>query len=143
MTDSAELEDLFNFLIESNKCKKIEKFRVSDFISKHNHINYCEAIISPNGLIGYVYSSHVNSLIGETGKTKSEIESMMDLSMTPIEWLCNYTGCISVWYNSVLIPSDGISLAQLSTLKSLINSKIVNFKLEDINNLTIRRKENE
>lgn len=120
----SEIDELENLIKHLTYRKKVEKMPVSKFIKNHNHINYCEAIINREGLIGYVKPSHIYSLIAETGMTDDEVYDLMPASAIPINWLVEYTGCCSVWYEGVICPST-ITSAQKNTLKLLRENKII------------------
>lgn len=69
-------------------------------VHKRTFINYLEVIIRDNGTIEYAVPSHVMKLRSIYGKTTDEIfeEYTKESSgMEPAEWLCDKTGCISVW----------------------------------------------
>lgn len=74
-------------------------------IHKKTFIDYLEVIVKPDGTIEYAVPSHMHKLMSvfENGKYSVEqinemfVQDMMGLS--PIEWLCKKTGCISVWTN--------------------------------------------
>lgn len=72
---------------------------------KKTFIDYLEVIIKPDGIVEYAVPSHMYKLMSvfEDGRYSVEqinemfVQDMMGLS--PIEWLCKKTGCISVWTN--------------------------------------------
>lgn len=89
---------------------------------KKTFIDYLEVIIRPDGTVEYAVPSHMYKLMSvfENGKYSVEqinemfIHDMMGLS--PIEWLCMKTGCISVWLNGY----EGVAnTKQVETLKRL------------------------
>ena len=96
---------------------------VYTFIKEHNHINYCEAVIDKDGLIEYVSPNHVKTLIRSTGETEEEIYDKMPIWESPIHWLVEYTGYISVWSNGCLFPSS-ITKEQEYTLKQLVLNRL-------------------
>lgn len=96
---------------------------VKDYIEQHNSIHYCEAIIYPNGDIENAIPSHIYKLISITGKSKKEINKLMPINASPLEWLLGYTNCISVWYN--FFKYDFISNEQINTVQELVNHGIL------------------
>lgn len=89
---------------------------------KKTFIDYLEVIIRPDGTIEYAVPSHLYKLMSvfENGRYSVEqinamfIHDMMGLS--PIEWLCKKTGCISVWTKGY----EGVANEQQTeTLKKL------------------------
>jgi hypothetical protein len=64
--------------------------------------NYCEAVIRLDGLISAAIPSHVYALIEVTGESMEELNKKMPTIAAPCEWLCCYTGCVSVWHNSLV-----------------------------------------
>lgn len=96
------------------------KMHVEDFIEQHIHINYCEAIIYPDGDIEYAFPSHINKLADISGKTLVELEKIIPLTAEPLSWLLGYTKCVSLWYDS--FQFDSINDAQLKTISLLVKN---------------------
>lgn len=90
---------------------------------KKTFIDYLEVIINPDGIVEYAVPSHMYKLMSvfEGGKYSVEqinemfIQDMMGLS--PIEWLCKKTGCISVWTNGYEGVANEQQIDVLKTLK--------------------------
>ena len=101
-----------------------EKKDVHTFIKEHNHICYTEAIIYPDGTIAYARPSHQETLIRATGKTRKELMQIIPIEDDVIEWLVNYTGCVCVWYNSIIKPNE-TTKEQDYTIGELIRSKLI------------------
>jgi len=96
-----------------------------DFVKNHNHINYCEAIIHPNGEIEYARPSHVQSLIRISGHTSDELYKMMERSMmSPLDFLLDMTKCVCVWYDFYQAPKE-ITKKQEETLFFLMKNKVM------------------
>jgi hypothetical protein len=69
-------------------------------VHKQNFIGYLEVIIRSDGTVEYAVPSHTIKLASIYGKSMDQIyeEYATDKSgLDPVEWLCNKTGCISVW----------------------------------------------
>ena len=69
-------------------------------VHKKTFIHYLEVIIRPNGTVEYAVPSHVFKLASIYGKSMNEVyeEYANDKSgLDPAGWLCEKTGCISVW----------------------------------------------
>lgn len=79
---------------------------VLDFIKQHTHINYCEAVIYPNGEIEYSIPSHEQKLIAISNKSIDELRELMPIEANPIAWLVDYTKCVAVYYDYAFIPDD-------------------------------------
>lgn len=104
------------------------KMLVGDFIQNYkqrNYINYCECIIYPDGYIDYAIPGHVEALLKFTGEPREVIDEKMPIWDSPLIWLVNYTGCISVWSQGYIAPQNGISNGQNISLKILIDNNLV------------------
>ena len=72
----------------------------SDFditLHKQTFVNYFEAILLPNGQVVYATPSHVEKLLSITKEPRDEIYDKMPITASPLHWLIEYTGCISMW----------------------------------------------
>ena len=108
---------------------KDNKLEVEDFIKQHNHIQYCEAILYPDGTISYVKPSHTETLIRATGMTHKEVYEEMPITAHVISWLLDKTRCVAIYYDGYIEPPNKkITLAQKIALKKLTESDIVSFK---------------
>lgn len=109
---------------------KDNKLEVEDFIKQHNHIQYCEAILYPDGTISYVKPSHIETLIRATGMTHKEVyEEMPVTTPSVMSWLLDKTRCVAIYYDGYIEPPNKkITLAQKIALKKLTESDIVSFK---------------
>lgn len=108
---------------------KDNKLEVEDFIKQHNHIQYCEAILYPDGTISYVKPSHTETLIRATGMTHKEVYEEMPITANVMSWLLDKTRCVAIYYDGyVEPPNKKITLAQKIALKKLTESDIVSFK---------------
>lgn len=92
---------------------------VKDYINQHDAINYCEAIIYPNGDIEDANPSHIYKLINVTKLPQKTINILMPDNAAPLEWLLGFTGCVSIWYD--LFKYDSITDEQLNTIQELVN----------------------
>lgn len=117
-------EDFDTFLTYLKKVNKITKMLPMTFILNHTHINYCEAIIDNQGLIGYVNPSHIKALIYESGLSEDEIYDLMPISEMPIYWLVEFTHCVSIWYDHEILPTNPTA-AQINTIKLLKKHNII------------------
>lgn len=87
---------------------------------KKTFICYLEVIIHSDGTIEYAVPSHAIKLREIYGKSMDEVfdefyksKSMMD----PTEWLCQKTGCISVWNTGYMGIANEKQLETLRLLK--------------------------
>lgn len=97
---------------------------IKDFIDQHDHINYCEAIIAPDGNIEYAYPSHEQYLITKSNKTIDQLKKIIPFYANYMHWLLGYTGCICVWYDRLLSPIN-YTTAQVNTIRQLIKQNII------------------
>lgn len=106
---------------------------IDTFIKEHEHINYCEAIIFKNAKIGYVNPSHQETLMRETDHTKEELNKMIPITESVLNWLLDYTECIAVWTNGYMLPRNkNISAEQKEVLHKLINENLVeNYEIKN------------
>jgi flagellar biosynthesis GTPase FlhF len=102
--------------------------KVEDYIKQHKHVNYCEALIFPNGDIIDARPSHVEALIKEVthdySLSREQLAEMMPNNASPLHWIIdryNY-GCI--WYNSAIVSVD-YTEAILNTIQKLIDANIL------------------
>ena len=92
---------------------------------KKTFIDYLEVIVRSDGTVEYAVPSHLYKLMSvfENGKYSVEqinemfIQDMMGLS--PIEWLCKKTRCISVWTNGY----EGVANEQQITTLNLLKAE--------------------
>ena len=95
-------------------------------------INYLEVIIQPDGTIEYAVPSHQEKLKQVCIKKHGLEEFLKELESPEayrdyIKWLCNYSGCVSVW-NEFCIKPDNIIISQLNSLRLLKNTFYENAK---------------
>ncbi|MEG1433239.1 hypothetical protein [Eubacterium sp.] len=96
------------------------------FVIEHKrrgYINYCEAIILPNGKICFAEPSHLEALISIYGKERVDIFSEMPVTESPIDYLLDKTGCVAVWYNCRIYAS--INQKQVDTLSYLLDARVI------------------
>lgn len=97
-----------------------------DFIDSHEHINYCEAIIYQDGTIEYANPSHIKALERATGKDVNWIYDRMPITSSPLHWLIEYTGCVCVWSDFSITPTNPTK-EQMNTLELLIENNLTKF----------------
>lgn len=87
--------------------KKIvfEKVKIDDFIENHSFINYCEAIIFPDGDVSYACPSHQNAILNFLNLSIKEAMDIIPICASPIHWLVDKSGCIAVWTNGYMEPN--------------------------------------
>lgn len=132
LKDFKEYKDLiayYDYIDKIYGSIKDNKLEVEDFIKQHNHIQYCEAILYPDGTISYVKPSHTETLIRATGMTHKEIYEEMPITANVMSWLLDKTRCVAIYYDGYIEPPNKkITLAQKIALKKLTESDIVSFK---------------
>lgn len=98
--------------------------KVKDFIEQHKHINYCEAIIFPNGDIEYVSPSHIESLVKATNENRDYLDKKIPIDASVVAWLVDYTNCIALWYDFCYLPEQ-FTIQQTFTISELLKAKII------------------
>ena len=81
------------------------KTNIDDFIKTHNHINYCEAIIYPDGDITYAVPSHQMALLNIMSLPIEDAGHLIPLEASPVHWLIDQSRCISVWTAGYMKPT--------------------------------------
>lgn len=94
------------------------------FIAHHNKINYCEAIVMPDGSIVYAEPSHLKALVKLTKKSCDEIGKLIPKHAVPINWLVEYTGCACIWFDYCIMP-DKYTDAQIAAIQALCDNGIM------------------
>ena len=94
---------------------------------KKTFIDYLEVIIRADGTIEYAVPSHVYKLMSIFAGDDYDVSTISNQflneasGLTPIEWLCQNTGCISVWNSNF----EGTANAkQIEVLKQLASEKL-------------------
>ena len=87
--------------------KKIsfKKIKIDEFIKKHDFINYCEAIVFPDGDISYACPSHQMAILNYLNLSMEDAMNIMPMCASPIHWLVDKSGCIAVWTNGYIKPN--------------------------------------
>lgn len=96
---------------------------VEEYIKQHDEINYCEAIIYPDGTIEDAIPSHLEKLKKITNLPRKVLNKMMPCSASPIDWLLGYTKCVAVWW--ALFKYDSMTPEQLNTIQELVNHGVM------------------
>ena len=94
---------------------------------KKTFIDYLEIIIREDGTVEYAVPSHVYKLMSIFAGDDYDVSTISNQflndasGLTPIEWLCKKTGCISVWTNGF----EGTATEkQIEVLKQLASEKL-------------------
>lgn len=91
---------------------------------KQKYHNYLEVIVDPTGKICYAVPSHTEKLTklaqDKFQRSKSQVWDMCpkEYWFNTIQWLCNITGCVSMWENCIVSP-ENITQAQVNSIKRL------------------------
>lgn len=118
--DKEYLKDFINYF----SSRKNKKTNIEDFIENHKHIRYCEAIIYPDGRIGYVNPSHLYSMMREIHPDTNVVYEMMPVCEIPLYWSVNKSQCIAIWYDGYIIPNDPTEKS-LETFNILKESNVI------------------
>lgn len=103
------------------------------FVLNHKHICYCEAIILPDGRIGYIQTSHQNCLIKlYMNKFKYSYDTAMIVTEKYIanfmEHLLGELNVVSVWYNTIMYANE-MTEEQIRTIQLLEQGNVLSKKL--------------
>ncbi len=98
---------------------------------KETYTNYLEVILFPDGVIEYAVPSHQEKLIkvccDKLNVSREELFKLCpeDYYFDVITWLCNISGCVSIWNNG-LTKSDCNPLTeeQVNKIKELQKEKL-------------------
>lgn len=96
---------------------------------KKHHVNYLEVIVRPDGTVEYAVPSHQEKLIAVAcemqNKTRKQIgdECPPEFYFDFCKYLCNITGCISLWDRHMIAP-DTITQFQYRKLAELQKEKL-------------------
>lgn len=94
---------------------------------KAHYVNYLEVIIKPEGTVEYAVPSHQRKLENVLAKQRGiTVENVRDLCPKDMyynyqQWLCNMTGCVSVWNSFAILP-DVFTQSQEDTIHQLIEA---------------------
>ena len=92
---------------------------------KETFINNLEVIIYPDGLIEYAIPSHQEKLIkiacSMFGWSRDQLnkECPEEYYFDFLTWLCNITGCVSVWNNYIMTGNESMTEEQIKSLEML------------------------
>lgn len=104
------------------------KISIDEFINHHTKtfVSYCEIIIYPDGDIEYCIPSHIETLIRVTNKSKEQLKEIINPYSDLIIELCNLTGCVSVWFDFYIAPTNfSLTSYQINSLNKLKESKCI------------------
>ena len=117
----------------------MDKEKLDEFISKHKakYTNYCEAIITEDGVIHYATPSHQNKLIelygvpmiqGQVldydGKEFNDLKNKIPVYANFTYWLADYLDMVVTWYDYIVFPLN-YTKDQTSVVKSLIENDVL------------------
>ena len=108
-------------------------FSKEEFVEQHGHINYCEAVIWPNGHITYINTSHMKLMQKLFCRAKGIKDNLSSISKyctdnnislldLGLYYYCNSTGCVCLWYECYLGSPNEL---QKDTMKYLAQNKII------------------
>lgn len=96
---------------------------------KKHYVHYLEVIVHPDGVVEYAVPSHQEKLIAIAckmfRKTRKQIgdECPPEFYFDFCKYLCNITGCISLWEHDMIAPDD-ITQLQYNKLNELRDEKL-------------------
>ena len=108
---------------------RLDRNTVFDYKThRENFINYLEVIILEDGEIVYAVPSHQQKLIELYCKkhnvTPRELQEIIPLQESPIDWLIYNLGVISVWYEFIYRPKE-ITDKQKEALERLVSEDCI------------------
>jgi len=104
------------------------EFNLTEHLKRY--VNYTEVVIFPDGHIEYAIPSHQEKLISILcnieHKSRQQVidETPPEYYFDWLNYLLNKTGCISVWFDFIIIPKQ-MTDAQNDTIINLIQAGAV------------------
>lgn len=90
---------------------------------------YCEILILSNGMIELARPCHQEKLINiycnKMNIDKEEFKKRFPTNLSIVDFICEKYSIISVWYNSLILPSQKLNRFQQNTLDKLIEAGLV------------------
>ncbi len=80
----------------------------------------CDVVVEKSGNVIYASWGHINKMIEISGESERDIFRKMPLSATPIRWMVDYTGCVSVHGSCYVVPTYGMTKEQKHVVNTLI-----------------------
>ena len=99
---------------------------INNYINQHIEkgiINYCEAIIFPDGSIEDCIPSHQRKLISISKESYDELLKMIPIDASPNNWLICHNNVIALWYESCVYNT--MTDKQKESLQLLIDNGIL------------------
>lgn len=96
---------------------------------KKHYVHYLEVIVRPDGTVEYAVPSHQEKLIAVACETLNKTRKQISDECPPefyfdfCKYLCNITGCISLWEHDMIAPDD-ITQLQYNKLNELRDEKL-------------------
>jgi hypothetical protein len=96
---------------------------------KAHYVNYLEVIVRPDGTVEYAVPSHQEKLIAVACETLNKTRKQIGDECPPefyfdfCKYLCNITGCISLWMRNMIAP-ESITQFQYNKLEELKREKL-------------------
>lgn len=94
------------------------------FIARHDHINYFEAIVAPDGQLTYACPSHQEALIRITGLPRDVIWEIIRPEDDVMKKLMEITRCVPLYSNGYIRPIS-LYVEQERTLQKLFAKGLV------------------
>lgn len=107
-----------------------EKFDLDEFIKKHKetYINYFECLLSPAGVLTYARPSHQMALVKiyctQENITEEQLWDLMDVWESPIHWIIQRTGYMSLWSDGYIAPKE-LTKEQKKVFRRLLREKLI------------------
>lgn len=104
---------------------KIELMDIDSFIEKYkDQINYCEALILPDGQITWAVPSHQMALASLSSRSFEELSNDIPLNASPTHYLSEMMNVVLVRNNDLLFPLD-YTHEQITIVAKLMNRNLV------------------
>ena len=103
--------------------------KLNEYIEKcKNNHGLAAAIITSEGVIEEVTYGHLYKLIKFTGENAKDIYNKMPITAAPLPWMVDYSNCVSLEDDFILIPSK-LNKRQYELLKELESAKLNGIKI--------------
>ena len=102
-----------------------------DYAKKHpdEFRNYCEIIIDDIGGIHFAHPSHQEKTLRMYCKkhnmTKEQFLLHLPNCYSPFHWILQKERWIGVWYNTIIMPYEGMNRFQLRTIELLKRNGLI------------------
>lgn len=103
------------------------KFNIE--LHKQTFINYLEVVVRKDGTVEYAVPSHQEKLIAianEMGYNREWLDKNCprEYYFNFMQWMCNLTGCVSLWFDYKISPEQGRTPEQNKAIWELVKAEV-------------------